>query len=68
MSTTVELGRYVGKTGTVAFELSLRFPVRIKDCRQVFNRVDFLVCPVQGTGERWIMAERVAVDGEAVAA
>ncbi len=67
MSTASELGRYIGKTGTVAFELSLRFPVRIKDARKVWDRVDFLVSPVQGTGERWIMAERVAVDGEAVA-
>jgi len=30
--------------------------------------VDFLVSPVVGTGERWIMAERVSVDGEAVGA
>lgn len=34
-------------------------PVTIKDIRKVWNRVDFLVVPVQGTGEKWISHERI---------
>lgn len=30
------------------------FPVRVLDCRKVWGRVDLLVSPVGGTGEKWV--------------
>lgn len=37
----------------------LMVPVVIKDLREVWGRMDFLVSPVGGSGEKWVSAERV---------
>ena len=62
-----DLARFIGQTGTVTFELSITVPVRVLDARQVWNRVDFLVEPVHGTGQRWVSAERVTLEKVEVA-
>ena len=33
--------------------------VQILDIRKVWNRIDYLVTPVQGTGEKWVDSIRV---------
>lgn len=32
---------------------------KVKDIREVWNRVDVLVTPVNGSGEQWVSMERI---------
>lgn len=61
--TALELmGRQVGRIGWIHLsqERGIILTVRIKDARQVFNRIDVLVEPTSGgTGEAWVHASRV---------
>ena len=36
--------------------------VRVEDVRTVFDRVDYLVTPVAGSGRQWVSADRVKLD------
>ena len=36
--------------------------VRVEDVRTVFDRVDYLVTPVEGSGRQWVSADRVKLD------
>ena len=49
-----------GLTGTLSVEKSLRVAVRIVDAREVYGRTDYLVEPIQGSGQQWVSSERVA--------
>ena len=33
--------------------------VKLLDTKQVFGRVDVLVTPINGSGEKWVMADRL---------
>lgn len=48
-----ELGLY--RTG------GLGFPVRILDARRVYGRVDVLISPINGQGEKWVQADTVTL-------
>lgn len=53
----------IGKTGTLRVE-ELQIGVEIVDIRKVWNRIDFLVSPVNGQGEKWVSEERVTILGQ----
>ena len=53
---------FIGQTGSLTVELSLTVPVRVVDARRCWDRLDFLVVPTHGTGQRWVQADRVALD------
>lgn len=55
---------FIGQTGSLVVELSLTVPVRVLDARRCWDRLDFYVEPVHGTGQRWVMAERVVLDSD----
>lgn len=40
---------------------SMHFPVTILDARKVYGRVDALITPVGGTGEKWVAAEQLTL-------
>ena len=56
--------RYVGEIASLSFERTGDMSVRVhvKDVRRGYGRYDFLVSPVNGTGEAWVSAERVFFD------
>lgn len=39
----------------------LQFPVIILDARKVWGRVDALITPVGGRGEKWVAAEQLVI-------
>lgn len=64
MPTTTQLQVMVGKTGLARLE-KLLVPVHIKDSRYVFGRTDLLITPLNGKGEKWIIASDVTVENNA---
>lgn len=42
---------------------TLEVRVRILDARETFGRIDLLVSPVEGSGQAWVSADRVKVEG-----
>lgn len=60
MSTAGNMAVVMGCTATLHSEgYDLTFHVRIKDARRVWDRTDYLVTPVAGSGEKWVSADRV---------
>jgi hypothetical protein len=53
----------VGKKGwakiTTGRNVQLTVPVLILDARKVFNRSEYQVTPLRGTGEAWVAASAV---------
>jgi hypothetical protein len=45
-------------TGRLRIE-QLQVIVQILDARKVWDRVDYLIRPIQGTGEQWVCSTRV---------
>jgi len=37
----------------------LKVDVKILDVKQVFGRVDVLITPINGSGEKWVQADRL---------
>lgn len=62
-----ELARFIGKEGKARLVAShassgvLKVPVKVKDARSMFGRVDLLVTPVGGEGEVWMDAAGVTL-------
>lgn len=56
---------FIGQTGTITLEQSLTVPVRVLDARRCWDRLDFYIEPLHGTGQRWVQADRVTLDEEA---
>jgi len=52
--------KMVGKTGQVR-ENGLVFDVWIKDVKQAYGVLRYLVTPVRGHGQTWMNAERIRV-------
>lgn len=48
-----------GDCALLAVELSLSVKVWIKDVRTSFGRIDALVTPVAGSGEKWVSSDRI---------
>jgi len=44
--------------GRVNFD-GLMVDVEVLDVRKVWNRVDYLITPIQGIGEKWIESSRL---------
>ena len=40
----------------------MTFPVRILDARKVWGRVDALITPIGGEGEKWVEAGQLVMD------
>ena len=60
--TAANLAVFVGCTGNLDVATaggSLAVRVHIIDARRVWNRTDYLVTPVAGTGQQWVSADRV---------
>jgi len=61
MKTQNDLNEYIGKTGT--YETGgLVVNVKILDARNTFGRVDLLITPVSGLGQKWTMAAKVKME------
>lgn len=60
--TANEMLKYKNRLGWLKVELSLTFAVVIIDAREKFGRLDLLVHPRTGDGEKWVSAERVILD------
>jgi hypothetical protein len=56
------LAKFIGQTGSLTVELSLTLTVRVLDARKCWDRLDFYVEPLHGTGQRWVQADRVTLD------
>jgi hypothetical protein len=56
--TAKELSFNIGKRGFLDVN-GMEFHVEIRDARQVFNRVDYRVTPVDGNGNSWVESSRV---------
>ena len=62
MMNAAELSKMIGTTQLVRFPLSanseLYVACRVVDARQVYNRVDLLVVPLEGHGTGWVCSSR----------
>lgn len=57
-----EIVKLVGKRTGMKTEAAIRFDglfinIQIKDARQSFGRVDVLVTPLNGKGEKWVAVD-----------
>lgn len=64
-----QLRKLVDEPGAVRLlvELSLIVSVTIQDVRTAYGRVDALVTPCAGSGQRWVSAERLSLPRTSVA-
>ena len=53
-----ELAKVIGQTGSLSVE-GLLVPVKVRDVRTHWGRVDYCVEPVGGDGIQWVSANRV---------
>lgn len=53
-----DLNLYRGRSGTMALN-DLAFGVEVKDARLRFGHLDFLITPIEGSGEIWVESHRV---------
>ena len=54
------VGEKTGGKDTAALVIdSLVVHVKLLDVKQVFGRVDVLVTPINGKGEKWVQADRL---------
>jgi hypothetical protein len=53
-----ELAKVIGQTGALSVE-GLLIPVKVRDVRTHWGRVDYWVEPVGGDGLKWVSADRV---------
>lgn len=56
----IKLDDYKGRKATIALD-TLAFDVEIKDARIRFGRLDFLVEPSSGGGQKWVEQHKVLV-------
>lgn len=59
-----KLRKIIDKEGAafLIVELSLSVRVTIKDVRASFGRIDALVTPVAGHGEKWVSSDRIVIE------
>lgn len=55
--TAGNLAAYIGCTANLAVG-ELIIAVEILDARKVWNRTDYLVRPIAGSGQQWVSADR----------
>lgn len=56
------LARVIGRTGRWRVRKGLTVAVVVRDARQSFGRVDYLIEPDSGEGRRWVNASSVELD------
>ena len=54
-----EIAARIGSSATLATEAFL-VPVEVKDAKQSYGRVRYLVTPVGGAGEAWVDTDRLS--------
>lgn len=56
-----QLRQLIGRAGAarLSVETSLTIPVTVIDWRRNYGRIDALIMPLAGTGERWLDARRI---------
>ena len=59
--TVREMAALVGRRADLLSVGLLTFTVEVRDVRRVFNRVDYLVGPVAGSGEVWVSSDRCTI-------
>ena len=60
MMTLVEATGLIGTVVSIPME-SVRVNVQVKDAKVAYGRFRFLVSPVDGDGEMWVLADRLGV-------
>lgn len=58
--TVSELALYIGAQGTIVID-KLHVQVKIIDAKTSYGQDRFLVTPIYGKGEQWVVADRVAL-------
>ena len=58
--TLVEATALIGSTVSIPME-SVRVNVRVMDAKVAYGRFRFLISPVDGDGEMWVLADRLGV-------
>lgn len=58
--TQINLTDYKGRKASISMD-TLAFEVEIKDARIRFGRLDFLVSPNSGNGQKWVEQHKVAI-------
>ena len=62
--TAREIAELLDKQATLELQGSgLVIGVRIVNARENFGRIDVLVTPMEGSGQAWVNAERVTING-----
>ena len=61
MANLAEIAGNIGKRALLTGEKGLRFPVTIKDAKQAYGSVRYMVEPVGGHGLTWVDAVRLEV-------
>jgi hypothetical protein len=65
---TLELTKAIGQQADCMIPCSrgqsLTIAVRIIDARSAWNRTDYLVTPIAGSGQVWVSSERVKIQSE----
>lgn len=61
--TTSAMAKLIGRTGLLR-EGELLVAVEVREVREVYGRLDYLVIPLAGEGSAWVSAERVTLDEE----
>lgn len=57
---------YCGRLGTLEPEPGISVRVGVMDAKRAFGRLRLLVTPINGTGEKWVSADRVTLDPDAI--
>lgn len=57
-ATAANLAVFIGCTGTLHTG-DLHIAVTVLDARRVWDRTDYLIRPVSGSGQQWVSAARV---------
>jgi hypothetical protein len=56
-----EHARAIGRQATFRTREGLTIRVKILDVRSAYGRTEYLITPVNGTGEGWVQARRVTL-------
>jgi hypothetical protein len=61
---TREMSNIIDRTGSLDEGSGWLVRVRVLDVRFAFGRVDLLVTPINGSGQRWVSLSRVKMQPE----
>jgi hypothetical protein len=61
--TYTSMAKLIGKTAKLNIE-RLLVSVHVMDVKTAFGRIDVLVEPVTGSGEKWVSSEKIVTEDE----